>query len=370
MKKILIYMLISILFILLIIFYYKKEEKVVKIGFVGALTSKYSVLGNAMMNGVLLAFEEVDYQIDNKKIELIFKDDKKDIELNKQIVNDFINQGVKIVIGNVTSSMSKVSMSIINNYDDMFMISASSASNEFTKKDDRFFRVHVANNAQRFHSFTKYIKEKNFNKVYGIYDPFNKTYTYDYLVNFEKSFISKGGSSFLNFSPTNEDLDLLVADIKDKNPDIIVICANSVDAARVIQYLRLNKINTQFASSEWAMTQSFLENTGKTSEGVIFNIDYDEHSQNKKFIDFVKRYENKYKQKPSIFASKAYELSTIIIELLKKGDQTQLKENLLLQKKFQGLQDMIVFDEYGDVIRNFITFEVKDGKYIKIDDEK
>ncbi|WP_108062809.1 ABC transporter substrate-binding protein [Poseidonibacter lekithochrous] len=362
------HLLIIILLILLtvLIMFFRKEEETVKIGFVGALTSKYSVLGNAMMNGVLLAFEEVDYTVDNKKIELLFKDDKKDIELNKKIVNDFIDQGIKIVIGNVTSSMSKVSMSIINNYDDMFMISASSASNEFTKKDDRFFRVHVANNAQRFHSFTKYIKDKNYKKVYGIYDPFNKTYTHDYLVNFEKSFISNGGSSFVKFSPTNKDLDLLVDDIRNTKPDIIVICANSVDAARVIQYLRLNKIDTQVASSEWAMTESFLENTGKTSEGVIFNIDYDEYSNNKRFKEFVKRYENKYKQKPSIFASKAYELSTIIIELLKKGDETKLKENLLLQEKFQGLQDMIVFDKYGDVIRDFITFEVKDGKYTKV----
>lgn len=362
------HLLIIILLILLtvLIMFFRKEEETVKIGFVGALTSKYSVLGNAMMNGVLLAFEEVDYTVDNKKIELLFKDDKKDIELNKKIVNDFIDQGIKIVIGNVTSSMSKVSMSIINNYDDMFMISASSASNEFTKKDDRFFRVHVANNAQRFYSFTKYIKDKNYKKVYGIYDPFNKTYTHDYLVNFEKSFISNGGSSFVKFSPTNKDLDLLVDDIRNTKPDIIVICANSVDAARVIQYLRLNKIDTQVASSEWAMTESFLENTGKTSEGVIFNIDYDEYSNNKRFKEFVKRYENKYKQKPSIFASKAYELSTIIIELLKKGDETKLKENLLLQEKFQGLQDMIVFDKYGDVIRDFITFEVKDGKYTKV----
>lgn len=362
------YILIIILLILITtsFLFLKKDKETIKIGFVGALTSKYSVLGNAMMNGVLLAFEEVNYTVDNKKIELLFKDDKKDIELNKEIVNDFIDQGIKIVIGNVTSSMSKVSMSIINNYDDMFMISASSASNEFTKKDDRFFRVHVANNAQRFHSFTKYVKDNNYEKVYGIYDPFNKTYTHDYLINFEKSFISNGGKPFLRFAPTNEDLDLLVADIKNTSPDIIVICANSVDAARVIQYLRLNNVHTQVASSEWAMTESFLENTGKTSEGVIFNIDYDEHSTNKKFTDFVKRYENKYKQKPSIFASKAYELSTIIIELLKKGDETKLKENLLLQQKFQGLQDMIVFDKYGDVIRDFITFEVKDGKYTKV----
>ena len=100
------------------------------------------------------------YKINGNKIELIFKDDKKDEATNRQIVNDFIAQGIKIVMGNVTSSMSKISMSIINQHKDMFMISAASASNEFSGIDDQFFRVHVANDEQRFHTFTKYIKDK------------------------------------------------------------------------------------------------------------------------------------------------------------------------------------------------------------------
>jgi|GEM_PF-3203916 len=368
MKKGYIYIIITILLAVLLFAYFtwKKEEQVVKIGFVGALTAKYSVLGNAMMNGVLLAFEEVNYKVGDKKIELIFQDDKADVELNKKIVNSYIDNGVKIVIGNVTSSMSKVSMSIINKHEDMFMISASSASNEFTGKNDQFFRVHVANNAQRFDSFTKYVKNNNFNKIYGIYDPKNPTYTKDYLINFEKSFINNGGEKFIKYTKTNEDLDYLVEDIKNQNPDLILICANSVDAARVIQYIRLNNLNTIVASSEWAMTESFLENTGHASNGVIFNIDYDENSKNEKFLSFVKKYEEKYKLKPSIFASKAYELSKIIIELLEKGDETQLKKNLLLQKKFDGLQDTIIFDQYGDVLRQFNTFIVDDGKYIKV----
>lgn len=352
---------------LLIFYFYKINTKeVVKIGFVGALTAKYSVLGNAMMNGVLLAFEEVDYKVGNKKIELIFKDDKKDVEVNKKIVNDYINQGVKIVIGNVTSSMSKVSMSIINKHKNMFMISAASASNEFSKKDDQFFRVHVSNNAQRFESFTKYIKESGFKKIYGIYDPFNITYTKDYLENFEKSFISQGGKKFVKYSKTNENLDKLVEEIKKQNADLVLICANSVDAARVLQYVRLKGVDVPFASSEWARTQSFIENAGKTSEGVIFNIDYDENSKNPDFISFVKRYKEKYDIAPSMFASKAYELSKIIIEMLEKGEETEIKKNLLLQKEFKGLQDTIVFDEYGDVVREFYTLKIINGKYVRI----
>ena len=42
-----------------------------------------------MMNGIILAFEEEGYEINGKKIELIFKDDKKDEQVNREIVNDF-----------------------------------------------------------------------------------------------------------------------------------------------------------------------------------------------------------------------------------------------------------------------------------------
>ena len=108
----------------------------------------YAKRAKASVNGLVPIYTRIT--INGKRIELIFKDDKKDEEVNRQIVNDFINQGIKIVMGNVTSSMSKISMSIINKHKDMFMISAASASNEFSGIDDQFFRVHVANNEQRF----------------------------------------------------------------------------------------------------------------------------------------------------------------------------------------------------------------------------
>ena len=365
MKK-LYFLILIILFIVGYFLFIKESKQTIKIGFVGALTAKYSDLGNPMMNGIILAFEEEKYEINGNKIELIFKDDKKDEEVNKQIVNDFITQGIKIVIGNVTSSMSKISMSIINKHEDMFMISAASASNEFSGIDDQFFRVHVANNEQRFDTFTKYIKDNNYKKIYGIYDPGNITYTKDYLENFEKSFISNGGENFIKYSKTDENLDNLVLDINNLNPDLILICANSVDASRVVQYLKMKGINVQIASSEWAMTPAFIENSGRYSEGIIFNIDYDENSKSEDFVDFVTKYKEKYNMEPSLYASKGYELARVIIELLKMGDQTELKKNLLIKKEFKGLQDIIIFDKYGDVIREFNTFKVKNGKFEKV----
>ena len=362
MKK-LYFLVVIILFTAVYFLFIKESKPTIKIGFVGALTAKYSDLGNPMMNGIILAFEEEKYEINGNKIELIFKDDKKDETTNRQIVNDFIYQGIKIVMGNVTSSMSKISMSIINQHKDMFMISAASASNEFSGIDDQFFRVHVANNEQRFDSFTKYIKNNKYRRIYGIYDPGNITYAKDYLENFEKSFILNGGEKFIKYAKTDENLDDLVENVYDLNPDLVLICANSIDSARVVQYLRMKGIKTQIASSEWAMTPAFLENTGKYSEDIIFNIDYDENSKSVDFINFSTKYKEKYNIEPSLYASKGYELARVIIELLKMGDQTELKKNLLIKKEFKGLQDTIIFDKYGDVIRKFNTFKVKNGKF-------
>lgn len=359
--------LISLFLIACFLLFYKNSKEVIKIGFVGALTAKYSDLGNPMMNGIILAFEEEKYEINGKKIELIFKDDKKDEFTNRQIVNDYINQGIKIVMGNVTSSMSKISMSIINQHKDMFMISAASASNEFSGIDDQFFRVHAANNEQRFDSFTKYIKNHNFNNIYGIYDPGNITYAKDYVENFEKSFILNGGKNFIKYARTDENLDDLVSNINELNPDLILICANSIDSARVVQYMRMKGIKTQIASSEWAMTPAFIENSGKNSEGIIFNMDYDENSKSEDFLRFSKRFKEKYNIAPSLYAAKGYELARVIIELLKVGDQTELKKNLLIKREFKGLQDTIIFDKYGDVIREFNTFKVINGKFEKIE---
>ena len=105
MKKFYILFSIIILTIVYFLFFFKDSKETIKIGFVGALTAKYSDLGNPMMNGIILAFEEEKFEINGKQIELIFKDDKKDEEVNKKIVNDFIDQGIKIVMGNVTRSM-------------------------------------------------------------------------------------------------------------------------------------------------------------------------------------------------------------------------------------------------------------------------
>ena len=365
MKKIII-LAVVIISLLLFIQNGNNKPEIVKIGLIGALTGKYSLTENEILNGVQLALEQHNYKIGNKKIKLILRDDKHDANLNKKYINEFIQNDVKIIIGNFTTSMTKVSLPIINKYDDLFMIAVGSAGNSFSAKDDRFFRVHVANNEQRFDALSKIMVKEKRKKIYVIHDPINKAYTKDFIENFEKSFIKNGGEKFLAVNKTDVPLDMLIADIKRLNPDMIIIAANSIDSAKVVQYLRLKNINTKIASSEWAMTNDFILNGGKSVEGVLFNIEYDSSSNKKSFLSFKKNYMKKYKSEPTIFSSQAYELTEIILDALKNTDETQIKEQVLAKKSYQGLQDKIIFDKYGDVKREFYSYTIKDGQYKRV----
>ena len=74
--------------------------------------------------------------------------------------------------------MSKISMSIINQHKDMFMISAASTVMSFQELMNSSLEFIFTNNEQRFDSFYKNTsKNINLNKIYGIYDPGNITYT-------------------------------------------------------------------------------------------------------------------------------------------------------------------------------------------------
>ena len=96
----------------------KKENEDIKIGFIAGLSGKYSSLGTSIRDGFTLAFQEIDYTINNQKVEIIQKDDKQDENEAKKIIDGFVKDNIKLIVGNTTSSMTKISFPVINKQKD------------------------------------------------------------------------------------------------------------------------------------------------------------------------------------------------------------------------------------------------------------
>ena len=346
----------------------KKEDDTIKIGFIAGLSGKYSSLGTSIRDGFILAFDQIDYKIDGKKVKIIQKDDKQDSKVAKKVLEELLNSGVKLIVGNATSAMTSVSFPIINKQKDFVMISATASAAKFTAKDDNFLRIQVEHNEKRYTALKQYIQHHKFNNIFMVYDSKNMEYAKGYLGFFQNMIIESGGNGFIGKADLNDPYESIMKKIKNKDIDLILIVGNSIDSATFIQYLRLHNVQTKILCSGWAKTVDFIKNGGGAVEGVLFASGYDENSKDPKFQNFVKLYKKKYHKEPSVFAAQGYELGQILIQNLKNStDISTLKDRILEIKNYEGLQGGIKFDKYGDVSREYFMMEVKNHQYQKIE---
>jgi len=337
----------------------------IKIGFLGGLSGKYSNLGHSLLNGMTLALEEENFKINNKEVKIISKDDRQRPTFAKLAITEFKKEDVGLILGSGTSSMTKVAL---ESFDENYMptlISASASSNTFSKKDDNFFRTQVSQSEASFEKLSKYLLSNNLKNIYAIHDSNNRAYSESYASNFESSFKKLGGKPFIKVKELSKDFSHITEDIKKReNIDAIIIIANTIDTAKLVQFLRISDIEKTVIGSSWSKSSKLLEDGGKYVEGMIFLTSYNNSSKSEKYLNFVRKYEKRYKTKPSVFASQSYETTKIIIEVLKKNENIdEFKNTLLSIKKFEGLQGQIEFDEYGDVKRDYILMTVKNGQY-------
>ena len=358
-KNILMLLLISMLFNGC---FDKKKDETVKIGVILGLTGKYSDLSLYEKNGIVFAFDQINNQINNKKIELIFKDDKQDEQTNIKVVNELIKDNIKYIIGNATSSMSKVTLNTISNYDDIFQISPTASSSQFSDKDDNFFRVQTANSPKHFTNLIKLLKEHNAKHVYLIGDKNNEEYLYDYLHLFDENKEMK----YEDIIDSNLSYEEILTKVKDA--DFIIQVQNSTDSASLIQYLRINKNTTPVISSGWAKNDEFIENAGKWANGVYFISSNYINYEDKNYQKFAKDFYEIYKYQPTRSDIQGYQSAQIIIQALENGNKKvdDIKKYIIGKETFNIAGDEISFNKYGDIKTPYYIFEVKNNKFEKI----
>ena len=343
------------------------KEEDIEIGFVAGLSGKYSSLGTSIRDGFILAFDGVDHKINDKKITIVQKDDKQDKNEAKKAIEYFIKNDIKLVVGNATSSMTAVSFPIVNNQKDMLLFSATASGSDFTSKDDNFIRIQVEHSAKRYQNLLKYVQNKGYKNIFFIYDSKNMAYAKGYKGTFQDMFISKGGNKFVDELDLNTPHKNILEKLKSSKYDLILVVGNSVDSANIIQFIRVNNIKTKILGTGWAKTTDFIQNGGKAVEGVLFSTGYDDKSKDKAFIEFEKKFKEKYNKAPSVFSAQGYELGQILIQNLKiSSDISTLKDRILQTKEYNGLQGDIIFDKNGDVFREYFIMEVKNKEYVKI----
>ncbi len=350
-------------------YWFLRPKKPILFGFVAGITGKYADLGVDCRRGVEIAVNQQNLKsgINGHRIEIIALDDQQKQETAITAVTSLLELKVPVIIGHSTSSMSMATLPLINK-SDTIMLSPTSSTQRLIAIDDNFIRTCTVSSTSAT-MMARYLSlEKSFRHAGVIYDLGNKAYTQAWFEAFKKTFSENNGSSVIDLTFTSKDnsqLLPLVEQMRGNQIDVLVIVANSVDAAMISQQVRKSGWDVPLAMADWAATEQLIDLGGKAVEGVIIQQIFNRKSADPDYLEFKNRFLELYKIEPGFGALHAFDAAQVAIQgILHKSEQESLKEAILRIGEFQGLQFKINIDQYGDASHATYMGQVTNGEFV------
>lgn len=341
---------------------------VIKLGFVAGISGRVADLGVSGLNGVVLAVERRNASggIHGVPVELVVRDDAQDTETAKRVVGELLEQNVVAIIGHMTSNMSMATVPLVNERK-VLMLSPTTTTNKLTGKDDYFFRVINSTRAYATRSAQYYRHDLKWSRVALAYDRDNYAYSQSWMNDFRSAFEFEGGKVIGTIpfvSGNSPSFKELVQALLQGKPDAIILVASAIDAAMLCRQIRTMDSKVMLGTSEWASTEQLIELGGKAVEGIYQAQFIDRFSTKPAYRDFQQSYRTRFGKEPGYAGVAAYDAASVVLEALARRKEGEtLRETILNIGTFDGLQEPVVFDAYGEAVRrNYITV-IRNGQF-------
>ncbi|MFH1900218.1 MAG: ABC transporter substrate-binding protein [Patescibacteria group bacterium] len=339
-----------------------QEKEVIKIGAILPLTGKGASQGAEMQNGIRLAEEKINSA--EKIVEIIYEDEKCDPKEAVSAYQALRLKEVKFIIG-AACSPSTLAIAPLAEKDKVVLITPGSSADDISQAGDFIFRnqVLVSQKEKKLADITV----KKFNSLATIYDQTNdarilgEKVVVDIFRTSGKNVLAREG-----FGKNAVDFKTEIQKIKQKNPEVIFISAQTSQVTTILKQMKELKISSQVILEEGVATDPvFLEVAGNLADGIIFSGTDFSRKINPEFWDL---YNNKFGKNPNIYAGQSYDclmiLANIIKEKCKTGDSVCVKDELYKVKNYPGVSGLTTFDENGDVIKPIVIKVIKNGQFV------
>ena len=346
------------------------ENSPVTIGLIAGLSGSNADLGQAGRNGALLAVEEYNQRVAQHKgqsVSLIIRDDANEKATARGVADELCTLGVKAIIGPYTTAMTEAVLEVAKPRD-MLVLSPTASATSLSGTDDVFFRINASTsqNGQAYARFV--IEDQGLKRVSLVIDKKNATFAHDWIRAFLAQAKELGVETVQQVwyaSGAITDFADLQAEIMRVQPEVVLFVANAVDVARIAQQLRKTMTTLRFFAAEWAGTQQLIELGGKAVEGLVVLHLYDMFGTQKAYEHFVVTYTQRFNSVPSFSSILSYETVQIVLTALEQQQTGEsLKETILSGGPYQGLQQPLEFNAFGDSHRKAYFVKIKNAHFV------
>jgi branched-chain amino acid transport system substrate-binding protein len=134
--------------------------------------------------------------------------------------------------------------------------------------------------------------------------------------------------------------------IRSSRADAIVLWADEEQAAQILKQMRAAGMKQPVFGSYRTLGPELLAEAGAAAEGFEAVFPYDPTRQDAKWLDFNKRYEARFQEKPEQFASLAFDAMNALLQSICKGglNRARIHDALASIEEYDGVTGHMVFD--------------------------
>ena len=335
----------------------------IRIGFVGGTSGRVADLGISGRDAVQLVVERCNRNggIHGREVQLLVKDDKQDPDLARKAVRELIGDNVAAIIGPMTSDMGIAVVPLLNEAH-IIAVSPTVTTQQLSGLDDYFFRTCATAFDYATKSAKYHIKTADMRRVAAVYDLNNRSFCENWLKHFTIAFNAGGGEILTSIGfRANEERTFMdiTRELMALGPDGILVISNSMDAAMFCQQIRKIDHAIPITLADWGATERLLELGGSAVEGVTVVQTFDRDNRSPSYQDYREVYMARYNREPGFPGVFAHDAAQVVLTALREKKEGQdLKETILQKRRFEGLQNEITFDDFGDVNRSYASISV------------
>lgn len=350
-----------------------KSSETIKIGANLELSGGVATYGQGILEGVMLALEEIG-DIDGKKVEIVKFDNKSDAsEATAGALKLVTQDKVSAIIGAATSGNTKAQIQIAQD-NQIPIITPSGTAEELTVQDgklnDFIFRTCFIDPVQgEIAANFAYDNLKSRNAAILI--DTGSDYAKGLAASFKKVYEEKGGKIVSEGAYVAKDTDFrsTLTTIKGDNPDFVYVPGYYEEVGLILKQAREIGLDVPFMGGDGWDSPTLLKLAGAEAlKNVYFTNHYSSRDSEQKIQDFVKAFEEKYGKKPDAFNALGYDSLYLLADAIKRAgsnDPVKIKEALEQTKDLELITGTFTYDENHNPVKSItiLTFENGEQKF-------
>ncbi|MBI4515596.1 MAG: ABC transporter substrate-binding protein [Deltaproteobacteria bacterium] len=167
------------------------------------------------------------------------------------------------------------------------------------------------------------------------------------------------------FKNGDRDFSAQLDNIARSNAETLFLLGNPRELGLIVKAVRARGLILPIFASDRAVHPEFLAAAGAAAEGVVASATFNPERNDPAWLDFQRRYRERFGEEPTAFSAHAYDGTNLIIAAIRRAglNRARIRDALFANKTFAGVTGTIEFDSTLNNVRQPWLAEVKDGRF-------